>query len=108
MTTVASHLIVILCTAPDDATAKSLATGLVEANLAACVNAVPGVTSTYRWKGAIETDSEVQLLIKTRRERFDEVAAWVTKHHPYDVPEIVALDVEAVSQAYGNWLTSAL
>ena len=100
MTRVAPDLVVILCTAPDDATAKSLARGLVESRLAACVNAVPGVTSTYRWKGAIET----QLLIKTRRNRFDEVAAWLTEHHPYDVPEIVALSVDAVSEAYGNWL----
>ena len=100
----ASDLIVVLCTAPDDATAASLAKGLVEARLAACVNAVPGVVSTYRWQGAIETDSEVQLLIKTRRERFDEVAAWLTEHHPYDVPEIVGVEVGSVSGAYGDWL----
>lgn len=105
---VPSDLIVILCTAPEDATARSLAKGLVESNLAACVNAIPGVTSTYRWKGKIETDTEIQLLVKTRRAQFDEVAAWLAKHHPYDVPEIIALNVEAVSQAYGNWLTSEL
>ena len=106
MTRPGSDLIVVLCTAPDDATAKSLARGLVESRLAACVNAVPGVTSTYRWQGTIETESEVQLLIKTRRDRFEEVTAWLTEQHPYDVPEVVALSVEAVSEAYGGWLAN--
>ncbi len=103
-----ANLIVILCTAPDDAAAQSLADGLVEAGLAACVNAIPGVTSTYRWQGKIERDTETQLLIKTRRERFDEVASWISSHHPYDVPEIVALDAENVSESYAKWLAGVV
>jgi periplasmic divalent cation tolerance protein len=102
---VASDLIVILCTAPDEATAKSLAEGLIGARLAACVNAIPGVTSTYRWQGNVEQDTEIQLLIKTRAQRFEAVAAWIRDHHPYDTPEIVAISAERVSQAYASWLT---
>ncbi len=101
----ASDLIVILCTAPDEATAKSLAEGLIDARLAACVNAIPGVTSTYRWQGNVEQDAEIQLLIKTRAERFDAVAAWIRDHHPYDTPEIVAISAERVSEDYASWLT---
>lgn len=100
----ASDLIVILCTAPDDASARRLAEGLVNARLAACVNAISGVTSTYRWEGKTERESEVQLLIKTRRAKFDDVARWLEEHHPYDVPEIVALSVERVSEGYGSWV----
>ena len=96
-------LLVILCTAPDEATAETLARGLVEHRLAACVNAITGVKSVYRWKGNIEVDREIQLVIKTRGERFDDVAAWLRANHPYDVPEIIALPAARVSDAYLKW-----
>ena len=99
-----SDFVVILCTAPDDETAKSLARGLVEARLAACVNAVTKVVSTYRWKGNVETETEVQLLIKTRRTKFDEVAAWIDEHHPYEVPEIIATPVTRGLGSYIDWV----
>ena len=98
-----NHLIVILCTVPDEAAAENLARGLIEGRLAACVNAIPGVKSFYRWQGKIETDTEIQLVIKTRSERFDELAAWISENHPYDVPEIVAIPAERVSEAYRAW-----
>ena len=98
-----NQLVVILCTVPDEATAKKLATGLVEGRLAACVNAVPGVKSFYRWQGKLESDSEVQLLIKSCRDRFDDVVAWLGEHHPYDVPEVLALRADGVSAAYLSW-----
>ena len=99
------QLIVILCTVPDEATAEKMAKGLVEERLAACVNAIPGVKSFYRWQGKIETDTEIQLLIKTRAERFDELAAWISENHPYEVPEIVAIPAARVSDAYLAWAT---
>jgi periplasmic divalent cation tolerance protein len=98
-----NQLVVILCTVPDEATAQKLATGLVEERLAACVNAIPGVKSFYRWQGRIEADTEIQLVIKTRGERFDELAAWISTNHPYDVPEIVAIPADRVSDAYLAW-----
>ena len=97
------ELIVILCTVPDEATAERLARGLIDANLAACVNALPGVRSYYRWEGETRCDGEVQLLIKTRRARFDDVAGWITTHHPYEVPELVALSASRVGQSYLAW-----
>lgn len=103
MAPIATDLIVILCTVPDDATAEKLARGLVDDRLAACVNAVPGVKSFYRWQDKVEVDDEVQLLIKTRRQRFDAVRTWLETHHPYDVPEIVALPAERVSEDYASW-----
>lgn len=98
-----SDLIVVLCTAPDETAAEKLARGLVEQRLAACVNAIAGVKSFYRWQGKIESDAEVQLLIKTRRAKFDDVAAWLKATHPYEVPEIVALPAERVSDEYLEW-----
>ena len=96
-------LIVVLCTAPDETTAHKLGKGLVEERLAACVNAISGVNSFYRWQGKIEVDTEIQLIIKTRRGRFDEVAEWLKANHPYDVPEIIALPVDKVSESYLKW-----
>jgi periplasmic divalent cation tolerance protein len=98
-----NDLIVILCTAPDDAIADQLARGLVRERLAACVNAIPGLISVYRWKGSIEAESEVQLIIKTQRGRFDDVAAWLKANHPYEVPEIIALTAERASEEYLQW-----
>jgi periplasmic divalent cation tolerance protein len=97
------ELVLVLCTVPDESTAEKLGKGLVEARLAACVNAIPGLTSFYRWKGKVEIDSEIQLLIKTRRGRFEELAAWITANHPYDVPEIIAVAAERVSDSYLAW-----
>jgi periplasmic divalent cation tolerance protein len=97
--------LLVLVTAPasDDVAAK-LAKGLVEARLAACVSIIAGLRSIYRYEGAIHDDAELQLLIKTREGRFDALVAWVQTHHPYDVPEIVALPIERGGAAYLAWL----
>ena len=97
------ELVLVLCTVPDEATAEKLGKGLVEARLAACVNAIPGLKSYYRWQGKVEIDSEIQLLIKTRGGRFEELAAWIQANHPYDVPEIIAVAAERVSESYLAW-----
>lgn len=99
----ADSLIVILCTVPDEGAAERLAKGLIEERLAACVSAIPGVKSFYRWQGNVETGTEIQLVIKTRAERFDELAAWISANHPYEVPEIVAIPADRVSEAYLAW-----
>lgn len=100
----AEQLIVVLCTAPDVSTAERLARGLVEARLAACVNAISGVKSFYRWEGNVEADDEIQLVIKTRAERFDDLVGWLSDNHPYDVPEVIALPAERVAEAYSKWV----
>jgi periplasmic divalent cation tolerance protein len=100
-----AEALVVLCTAPaDGGAAEALARGLVEAKLAACVNVVPGVRSFYRWKGEIQEDGEVQLLVKTRPELFAEVERWIREHHPYEVPEIIALPAVSGSEPYLEWL----
>lgn len=96
--------ILVLCTAPDADVGATLGRGLVEAKLAACVNVVPGLRSIYAWEGAVQDDSEVQLLIKTRRARFEALRDWLREHHPYDVPEILALPIVGGNEDYLAWI----
>lgn len=98
--------IVILNTCPDEQVAQTLATQLVERELAACVNIVRGITSIYRWQGQRECEQETLLLIKTTTACYASVEAFITEQHPYEVPEIIALPVSAGLPAYLNWLTA--
>jgi periplasmic divalent cation tolerance protein len=95
---------VVLVTAPRGDVAVSIARGLVEAGLAACVNIVPGVRSIYAWQGAICDDGEDLLIAKTAEDRLEALVAHVRAVHPYSVPEVVALPVEAGSAAYLDWV----
>jgi periplasmic divalent cation tolerance protein len=98
----------ILCisTCPDAKTAEHIARTLVEERLAACVNRVTGVASTYRWQGVVHDDAEVLLLIKTTRSRFERLRARLLELHPYAVPELIALEIGAGSPAYLDWLAA--
>lgn len=95
---------VILVTAPPGDAGERIARDLVESGLAACVNRLPGIRSVYRWQGAVHDDAEELLIIKTSRERVDAVVARVREIHPYEVPEVVALPVEAGSAPYLAWV----
>lgn len=99
-----SDLVEVHITAPDAAAADRLATLLVSGRYAACVQIVPGVTSTYRWQGAIEQAAEHLLLAKTTSANFPELAAVVRAAHPYVTPEILALPITHVDEAYAVWL----
>jgi len=88
--------------------ARRIADALVERRLAACVQILGPVTSTYRWQGKIETAGEWLCIIKSRREVYEELEAAVRELHPYDVPEILALPVVAGSGDYLDWLRAAL
>lgn len=103
-----SEPIVILIACPTCDPARSLATALVEAGLAACVNQVPGMRSTYRWKGEVVTDEEDLLLVKTTREAFPALEAFVVERHPYEVPEIVALPLVEGHAPYLAWLEASV
>jgi len=96
--------IVIYITAPDEDEAARIARALVEARLAACVNILRNVRSIYTWQGNIEDDSEVLMVVKTKRNLFDTLSAKVKELHSYDVPEIIALPVVEGSEEYLKWL----
>ncbi|MFN2309176.1 MAG: divalent-cation tolerance protein CutA [Gammaproteobacteria bacterium] len=95
---------IVLCTAPDPATAEALARAMVEARLAACVNVLPGIRSIYRWQGALQSDSEALLILKTRQDRFGALAAALREQHPYELPEIIAVPVSDGLSAYLAWI----
>ncbi|NVJ66524.1 MAG: divalent-cation tolerance protein CutA [Gammaproteobacteria bacterium] len=97
-----------ISTAPDQATAESLARQLVAAKLAACVNLMPNVSSIYEWQGKIEQENEVVMLIKSKAKHFTEIEKFLVHKHPYDVPELISCNIDQVSASYGQWLTSAL
>ncbi len=98
------ELLIVFCTFPDLARAREIGTALVESQLAACVNLVPGVESIYRWEGKVETAAEVLAVFKTTREAWPRFEEKLRALHPYDVPEIVALRPEAVSATYAHWV----
>lgn len=97
---------VALVTAPADA-AGELARRLVEDRVAACVNVLPGVTSTYRWEGAVESAEECLLLLKVPAEGSEFLPARVAERHPYDVPEVLLLDVADGLPAYLSWVVES-
>ena len=96
------NAVVVLCTFPDLDQARQIGAALVERQVAACVNLLPGVESIYRWEGKVERANEVLGLIKTTR--YAELEAAIRELHPYEVPEILALPVGAGSESYIGWL----
>jgi periplasmic divalent cation tolerance protein len=97
----------VFCTIDSEPRARELATALVEARLAACVQVAGPVHSAYRWEGAVETASEWLLLIKTTVERFPALRDAIEAGHPYEVPEIVAVPIEAGLPAYLGWIAAS-
>ena len=100
--------VLVLTTIGGDADARPLARMLVEQRLAACVNILPGVTSLYRWEGAVSEDSEQLLVIKTSEERVEALREALVAQHPYGVPEFVVIAIDSMSESYGNWLLGAV
>ena len=97
-----SELSVILTACPE-ANADSLAAYLVEGRFAACVSALPGAQSTYRWQDEVRRDAETLLLIKVPHAGLDDCIAALEAIHPYAVPEIVVLPSERVNTSYLAW-----
>lgn len=100
--------IIVLSTCGTEEEARRIAHGLVDAQLAACVNIVPRITSVYRWQGAIEETPECLLVIKTSRALLGEVQRKLEQLHSYELPELLALPVEAGSDRYLAWLDEGL
>lgn len=99
------NAVVVLCTFPDPDQARQIGAALVERQVAACVNLLPGVESIYRWQGKVERAGEVLALIKTTR--YPDLEAAIKELHPYEVPEILALPASAGLPAYLAWLTES-
>jgi periplasmic divalent cation tolerance protein len=95
---------VVLMTAPDRPTAEKLGEALVRERFAACANLVPGVASFFWWDEDVQRAEEVLVILKTPSDRVDALMARAAELHPYDVPELIALPVEAGLSAYVEWV----
>lgn len=99
--------VIILTTTGSEDDAQRIAREIVSENLAACVNLIPAVRSIYKWKGELHDDAEQLLVVKTVRRRLDAVKRRILELHPYDVPELIVLDVDDVDEAYLQWMTES-
>jgi periplasmic divalent cation tolerance protein len=99
-----SDVVVLLSTAPKADEAATIARALVDEELVACVNLVPGVRSIYRWEGAVQDDAEVLMVIKTTAAQREAVVARIQALHSYSCPEAISLDVSGGSAAYLSWV----
>ncbi|HEX7260704.1 MAG TPA: divalent-cation tolerance protein CutA [Luteolibacter sp.] len=97
-------LLLVFCTFPDVTSARQIGTVLVERQLAACVNLLPAVESVYRWQGKVETAAETLAIFKTTAAAFPEFQRVLGEMHPYEVPEIVAVEPAAVAESYAAWV----
>jgi len=98
--------LLVITTLPDAASAEALATTLVEAGLAACANILAPCRSVYRWQGQTERAAEVPLLIKTTAARYAALEAAIRAHHPYELPEIIAVPIGHGLPAYLAWVAA--
>lgn len=102
--TTMTDILLVFCTFPDVEKARQIGTSLVESQHAACVNLCPSVESIYRWQGNIESSAEVLAIFKTAEARYAEFENRLKALHPYEVPEIVAVRPDQVSDTYAAWV----
>jgi len=107
-TAVSSETLLVLTTCGNAADAGSLAALLVEKRLAACVNAVDKITSTYRWQDRVQQDQETLLVIKTTAARYPAVEQAIRAHSKYELPEVLAIPVAGGSSAYLDWVRESV
>jgi len=100
------QILIVFTNCPDEACANTIALALVEAKVAACVNILPRAQSVYCWQGTVESATEIPLFIKSTAANYPALEAIIRQHHPYDVPEIIALPVAHGLPAYLNWVAT--
>ena len=97
---------IILCTCPDKDTAEKIALLLITGKVAACVNILPGITSIYLWQQQIESAQEHLLLIKANKSCYQAIEKTISEHHPYELPEIIAVPIDNGLPEYLQWIDS--
>jgi len=108
MTSEVTQAIVIISTAATTDQASRIGQTLLEENLIACVNIIPGVKSLYRWHGKIQQDDEVVMLMKALKDKQVAVFERIKQLHDYDVPEIIALGSDSIDPDYFDWLKKVI
>lgn len=103
-----TDLCTVLVTCPSMEQAAELARTLVTEKLAACANLVPHVRSIYAWKGELKDETEVLMILKSMPQRFEPLRARIVELHPYDVPEVLQLDVQKAHAPYLDWVRAGV
>ena len=103
----AEDVVVIFCTCPPG-DARRMARALVDRRLAACVNIVGGVVSIYRWKDQLEDAGAGVLVLTGTQSGVDELRRALVELHPYEVPEVVCLDVKDGHEPYWDWVRASV
>jgi periplasmic divalent cation tolerance protein len=103
-----SNPIIVLSTAGSEEEASKIAEHLVINRLAACVNIIPSILSVYRWKGDMNRDKEVLMIIKTDAARFIDIEQAVRSLHSYEVPELIAFPIQQGLQGYLDWIEDSV
>lgn len=98
--------LLVITNLPERAAAEKLADALIARRLAACINILAPCRSVYRWRGAVQHDEEHPVLIKTTRAAYAELEAQIRAHHPYELPEIIAVPIERGLPAYLDWVVA--
>jgi periplasmic divalent cation tolerance protein len=96
--------VVVLTTIGNGEDAHTLASILVNERLAACINVLAEMDSTYRWKGGVESERERQIVIKTTADRLPALQARLHDLHPYELPEFLVLPISGGSEKYLSWI----
>lgn len=104
----AGNVRLVLVTAPDRKTARTLANLALKAHLVACANLIPGLESHYWWKGKIDRSKEYLILFKTTRDKVGALEKIILSHHPYDVAEVISLSLDASTPRYLAWLVGSI
>jgi len=105
---VSSDALLVLTTCASAKEAADLSAALVERRLAACVSALTGVVSTYRWQSQVQHDEEVLVVVKTTQARYEAIERFIQKQTSYELPEILAVPVHSGSSEYLKWLTASV
>ena len=100
------NALLVVTTADSESLARSIASALVEAGEAACVNILPGVRSVFRWEGELCNEEEFLLMIKTAAANWEAVRSRIRQLHSYQIPEVIAVPISAVDPDYLNWLAT--
>ena len=96
--------IIVFITADSKKTSKAITKTILKNRLVACVNEIPGIKSQYWWKGKLEKADEILLMAKTKKSRMKEIIEEVKKIHPYEVPEIISIDIKDGNKDYLRWI----
>jgi periplasmic divalent cation tolerance protein len=98
----------VFVTAPNVTVARKIAAAALKERLVACANLVPKIESHYWWHGQIESSSEVLMILKTTKERLEELEQNIIKNHPYDTPEFIAVKLDQGTEKYLNWIVESV